>query len=123
MALFRKNNKEEKVGEKKVETTFAQASAAMPFYKVILKEPRVTEKATLVSERGAYVFNVHPKASKDEIAKAVTALYRVKPAKVNVVNIPAKRLDTRSSRMRKGAKSGGRKAYVYLKAGETIEIV
>ena len=83
--------------------------------------PRITEKASMVAEKGlAYVFNVRTDASKHAIAKAVKDLYNVLPVKVRTVSIPAKHV---FSRGKAGVKQGGKKAYVYLKAGEKIEIV
>lgn len=88
----------------------------------VLKNPRVTEKATVASERGAYVFDVAPRATKNHIARAVTAYYKVVPRKINIVTIPVKRVRSRL-RGRFGVVSGGKKAYVYLKKGDTIELV
>ncbi len=83
--------------------------------------PRITEKATLVSEKGlAYVFNVQKGATKDSVAKAIADLYKVTPRQVRMANIPEKQV---FSRGKMGVKKGGKKAYVYLKAGEKIEIV
>jgi|SRR6185312_13499951 len=91
----------------------------------ILLSPRITEKGAYLSERGAYVFNVAEGANKAQIARAVQTLYKVMPRKVTVARVPRKAVATRS-RMgaRKGGhKAGGKKAYVYLKAGETIELI
>ena len=81
---------------------------------------RVTEKATLMIEKGnAYTFNVEKKANKKEIEAAITKLYKVHPVKVRIVNVPSKQVFVRG---KWGVKTGGRKAYVYLKHGEKIEI-
>ena len=88
----------------------------------VLSRPRVTEKATSVGANNVYVFNVHPAATKERIAKAVFAQYKVQPVRVNVVTIPRKK--TISMRTRKpGISGGGKKAYVYLKEGDKIEFV
>jgi len=89
----------------------------------VLKDPRITEKAAVVTEKGAYVFNVYPEATKANIKRAVRALYKVSPVKVNVVNTRPKAASSRMRRMKPGQKGGGRKAYVYLKKGETIELM
>lgn len=87
----------------------------------ILRKPRITEKATTYMEVGTYVFNVAPRSTKQDIEKAVFAVYKVKPRMVRVVTVPSK--TKRSSRTGKtGVKHGGKKAYVYLKKGETITI-
>jgi ribosomal protein L23 len=88
----------------------------------ILLSPRITEKGAFLSEHGAYVFNVAPKVSKKEIANAIQALYKVVPRKIAVLAVPRKQVQTRNTN-RTGATAKGRKAYVYLKKGETIELV
>lgn len=88
----------------------------------ILLQPRITEKATLGIERGAYVFDVAPDANKRQVMQAVQKVYNVQPVKVHMTKIPSK--DVRNMRTGiKGVKSGGKKAYVYLKKGETISIL
>ncbi|MEK7088168.1 MAG: 50S ribosomal protein L23 [Patescibacteria group bacterium] len=82
--------------------------------------PRVTEKATTVAENGVYVFEVEKDANKKEIAADIKNLYKVSPVKINVVKIPRKQVFVRG---KKGFKAGGKKAYVYLKKGEKIEII
>ena len=53
-------------------------------YDAILS-PVITEKATLLSEQNKVVFRVAQDASKDEIAAAVEALFKVKVEKVNTL--------------------------------------
>ena len=86
----------------------------------ILIRPRITEKATLVSESSVYIFEVAPKASKREIEKAFTDKYKAVPTKVTTVTVPPKKVVVRGKR---GVKAGFKKAYVYLKKGEKIEIM
>jgi large subunit ribosomal protein L23 len=88
----------------------------------ILLAPRITEKGAYLSSQGAYVFNVAPTANKTEIMAAVKKVYNVTPRKVTVVTVPRKVVATRSTN-RKGATHGGKKAYVFLKKGETIDII
>lgn len=86
-----------------------------------LRSPRITEKATFLQSRGAYVFDVDSSATKTQIAEDVSRLYGVKPRAVKVVRIPSKAV--RSMKTGKsGVKSGGKKAYVFLKKGDTITI-
>ena len=85
-----------------------------------LLRPRITEKATFTSENGAYVFDVNTATTKNEIAKEIERVYGVKPKKVRTLPIPKK---TVMRRNKKGVKSGGKKAVVYLKKGDTIEII
>ncbi len=86
----------------------------------IIKNPRITEKASFAAEQNVYTFNVSAGANKTEITKAIFTLYKVKPVKVNVLNIPRKVI---FSRGKKGVRGGGRKALVYLKKGDKIELI
>jgi large subunit ribosomal protein L23 len=81
--------------------------------------PRITEKATVQSEKNVYVFNISKDATKPNIARAIKELYKVTPIKIAVAATPAKKVFVRG---RSGVKAGVRKAYVYLKAGDKIEI-
>jgi len=87
----------------------------------VLITPRITEKATMLHEKsGIYTFNVHSGATKISVAKAIKDVYNVVPRKVRIVHFPAKQVFSRGKR---GVKKGGKKAYVYLKAGEKIDVV
>jgi len=86
----------------------------------ILKNPRVTEKASAVFEQNVYTFDVASSANKSEIKKAIFTLYKVKPVKVNVLPVPKKEIVSRGI---KGVKQGGKKALVYLKKGDKIDLV
>lgn len=82
--------------------------------------PRITEKATDLSQYdNAYVFDVLPGATKQEIASAVKERYGVTPVKVRTIRVPHKR---RFSRGKWATIGGGKKALVYLKDGDTIQI-
>ena len=128
MALFNRKKKDTalpatstEVREKK-ETAAAIATPVVSSADItthVLRNPRVTEKGTMHAEQSVYLFDVAPNATKHAIAQAVFALYKVKPRMVHVVTVPSKR--KRNSRTgRSGVKQGGKKAYVYLKKGETI---
>lgn len=87
----------------------------------ILIRPHVTEKAARVSETSrAYVFRIVPSATKQQVKEAVRRMYKVAPVSVHIVPIRRKKV---VSRGKKGMTAGGKKAYVYLKGGETIEFV
>jgi large subunit ribosomal protein L23 len=86
----------------------------------VIVRPRVTEKATASSESGVYVFEVSKNSTKTKIAKAVSVMYKVIPMKIRVVNLPAKSVFIRG---KWGKKSPIKKAYVYLKKGDKIEII
>ncbi len=124
MALFSRKKKEEK------KEAVAAVSAATPSLSGnfssnvshILLQPRITEKATMSTGMGVYVFDVVPSASKQQIKSAIERVYKVRPRAVRVVRIPTKSVrNMRTGQV--GTKQGGKKAYVYLKQGETITIM
>ena len=86
----------------------------------ILNRPHITEKATVSSENSVYVFKVLSASTKQTIAKAFAEKYKVTPVKVSTVTIPAKKVVIRGKR---GVKSGYKKAYIYVKKGEKVEII
>ena len=88
-------------------------------YTELIRSPRITEKAASLGVLNAYTFNVAPHATKSEIAKAVKSLYKVTPRKIAIITIKMKRVFVRG---KKGTRSGGKKAVVYLKKGEAINI-
>src|SRR5689334_19533069 len=89
----------------------------------ILRRPLLTEKATLLGEKGIYTFEVSSEANKIQISAAVESQFNVKVADVNTIWMPLRR---RSQFTRKGvlsgAKSRRKKAIVTLKPGFTIDL-
>jgi len=85
----------------------------------VLLGPIVTEKAARLAESGTYIFAVAPTANKITIAESVRQVYDVHPIKVAVVNTRGK---PKVFAQRYGRRASTRKAYVTLKAGETIEL-
>ncbi len=86
----------------------------------ILRAPHITEKGAYLAEKGIYVFDVAPTANKYEISAAIQLVYKITPRQVRVSTIRKKLVRTRGTN-RLGATKGGKKAYVYLKAGDVIE--
>jgi len=136
MALFGSKkktavSKEEVKKVKKAIPTVEKAVAKAPVVPVkivagqfahVLVQPRITEKATMKAEEGVYVFEVATDATKKEIGSAVKHYYNVTPIKVNIVKIPTKKIVSRTTR-KTGIRKGGKKAYVFLKKGDKIEII
>lgn len=91
-------------------------------YAAVLKKPRVTEKATWAMGAGVYVFEVPQDVNKGQVAESVRKLYNVTPRKVNMVAMRPRKFVSRM-RGRRGQKRGFKKAYVYLKKGERIDLV
>jgi large subunit ribosomal protein L23 len=87
-------------------------------YDVILS-PVITEKATLLSEQNKVVFRVAGDSTKDEIAAAVEALFKVSVTKVNTLNVKGK---TKRFRGRMGRRADVKKAVVTLADGQSIDI-
>jgi large subunit ribosomal protein L23 len=86
----------------------------------VILRPHITEKAGILNEaQNVYTFHVAKTATKHTVSKAITALYKVVPTKVNIVNLPAKNVLVRGKR---GTQSAVKKALVYLKKGDKIEI-
>lgn len=86
----------------------------------MIKNGRVTEKASNLLEQNAYTFDVSRTANKTEIKKAIFILYKVKPTRVNIITIPRKHIFFKG---KAGVRGGGKKAVVYLKVGDKIEFV
>ncbi len=88
----------------------------------VIKGPRITEKSVAQGDKNVYTFTIDRSATKFLVRDAIKALYGVTPVKVNIVNkAPALRLSGSKNRMVK--ESGMKKAYVYLKKGDTINLV
>ena len=87
-------------------------------YDVILS-PHITEKSTLLSEQNKVVFKVALDASKDEVAQAVEALFKVKVTKVNTLVTKGK---TKRFRGIIGRRNDVKKAIVTLAEGQSIDI-
>lgn len=88
----------------------------------IILRPIVSEKSALMGERNIYTFEVARSASKFDVRDAVRKLWNVVPEKVTIVNQKPRTFTVRAKN-RQGTHPGLKKAYVYLKDGDTIELV
>lgn len=87
-------------------------------FKVLLA-PHVSEKASIVGDRHQqYVFKVVKDANKKEIKRAVEQLFKVNVDQVRIVN---KKPTTVRNRVGIGRRSGWKKAYVKVAAGQSID--
>ena len=87
----------------------------------VIIAPVVTEKCNALIQEKKYTFRVHPDAGRVEIARAVEELFKVKVAKVNVMNYLGKA--KRAGRtMKMGRRADWKRAVVTLAEG-TIEII
>lgn len=89
----------------------------------VLIRPHVTEKATDLSGRGVYVFDIHQHANKMHVRGAVEKLYKVMPTKINIMNKKSKFMKSPRSGRTQVKQAGVKKALVYLKSGDKIEFV
>jgi large subunit ribosomal protein L23 len=87
----------------------------------VIIAPVISEKAMMQNDRQVYTFFVRKDATKYLVHDAITALYKVTPVKVNIVNKLPRTVVKRSSG-KTIKQSGFKKAYVYLKAGDSISI-
>lgn len=124
MALFSRN-KDAKESDKTTAKDTKEVSTARPTDRdlsSVLIKPRITEKAVGQSEQNVYTFVVRRDATKHDVRDAVKAAFGVTPVKVNIVNKqPRQHMSRRIGK--KITEKGRKKAYVYLKKGDTINLV
>ena len=84
-----------------------------------IRNPIITEKATILSEQNKTVFKVHDKANKKTIKKNIEKLFNVKVMKVNIINQKTK---VKIRQGKKSYKKGYKKAIITLKKGQTIDL-
>jgi large subunit ribosomal protein L23 len=85
----------------------------------IIKRPLVTEKNSMLAEKGVYVFEVDPKATKLEIKKAVEKFFHVK---VTTVKTAMCRGRAKRTKFGVGQVDAWKKAMVRLRKGEKISL-
>ena len=94
--------------------------------KTMILKPRVSEKAYAMSQddKSVYVFVVPTDTSKQSIASAVAAQFGVTVQTVNTIVMKgkSKRTARKGGRPIAGRTSDFKKAYVTLKAGDTIAV-
>lgn len=87
----------------------------------IIQNVHLTEKATILSERGnQYVFRVSPRANKVQIRQAIEKLFQKKVVRVNTANFAGK--FKRGRTQRPGRTNHWKKAIVTLAPGDKIEL-
>ena len=86
----------------------------------IIQNVRLTEKATLLSEKeNKYVFRVAPRANKLQIKAAIEALLKKKVVAVNTCNYAGK--SKRNKRADAGRTPHWKKAIITLAEGEKLD--
>ncbi len=86
----------------------------------IVKEPHISEKASILSEINQYVFKVSPRSNKQEVKKSVEGIYGVNVLSVNMIKIPPKK---RRLGKTEGFRKRYQKAIITIKKGQKIEIL
>ncbi len=92
----------------------------MAFFEDVLREPVVSEKGWRLQEENKYVFDVHPKANKTQIKRAVEHIFKVKVLKVWALNMPSK--PRKKKFYQPGRLPGWKKAIVQVAEGQRIEV-
>ena len=107
MALFKKDS------------TKSEVTASSQDLSWVIIDPRITEKAAMISGNNVFTFNVATRANKIQIKNAIIEKYKVTPISVNVINAKSRKVTKRG---RKVHQKGTKKAMVTLKKGDTIEL-
>ena len=84
-----------------------------------IRQPIITEKATILSELNKTVFKVHSGANKRSIKKNIEKIFKVTVTKVNIIN------QKRKKKIKQGkpsVKPGYKKAIITLKKGQSIDL-
>ena len=84
-----------------------------------IRQPIITEKATILSEQNKTVFKVHSGANKTSIKKNIEKIFKVTVVKVNII------IQKRKKKIKQGKlsiKPGYKKAIVTLKKGQSIDL-
>lgn len=117
-----KSEKKSERAEKKAEVVKISSEDLAQYKGVrenILLRPVITEKASMLSADGKYTFRVMDYSTKQDVRKAIEKKYKVTVERVNMVTVHPKK------RMRGaivGRISGYRKAVVFIKEGQTIDL-
>ena len=88
----------------------------------ILRRPLVTEKTSYQSGLNQYSFIVEDSATRTQVKDAIETIYDVNVARVNIINVPAKRGRRLRSRRMSIRKPAFKKAIVTLAEGQTLPI-
>ena len=86
----------------------------------ILRRPIISEKAAKLSESNGIAFEVAANATKEDVARAVEAIFNVKPTKVNIVVVKGKVKTFRGRGT--GTQRTVKKAYVSLPADAKLDL-
>lgn len=80
-------------------------------------EPILSEKTAQGMSRGLYVFRISNRATKNSLKSELKTLYNVDVTGIRIVNLPVRKI---TFRRKSGQRAARRKAYIQLKAGQSI---
>ena len=81
---------------------------------------KITEKSALKADKNIYTFNVAMDVTKNEVKKQIKKIYKVDPIKINIIKSKGKTVTVRG---KKGVRKSTKKAMVYLKKSDKINIM
>lgn len=84
-----------------------------------LRSPHLSEKASILAEKGFYVFRVVKEANKIQIKNEVEKKHKVDVLSVRMINIHPKKMRVGKQ---EGVKKGYKKAIVKIKEGQNIDL-
>jgi large subunit ribosomal protein L23 len=84
-----------------------------------IRQPIITEKATILSEQNKTVFKAHSGANKNSVKKNIEKLFKVTVIKVNIINTKTKK---KIKQGKLSVKPGYKKAIITLKKGQSIDL-
>ena len=84
-----------------------------------IRQPIITEKATILSEQNKTVFKVHSGANKTSIKKNIEKIFKVTVLKVNIINQKRKK---KIKQGKQSIKPWYKKAIITLKKGQSIDL-
>ena len=88
----------------------------------VIVRPRITEKAAIGMEQNMYTFEIRSDANKYDVRDAIKEIYKVTPKKIRIVKKQPRHYISRM-RGRNMMNKGLKKAYVYLKKDDRIDLV
>ncbi len=86
----------------------------------VILNPRITEKAAVITGKNIFTFDVAQSANKIQIKKAIAEKYNVTILRVNIISKKPKKVFRRGQKVHQ---KGSKKAMILLKKGDTIEFV
>ncbi len=120
--LFKTKKKKDNTRESTAKESRVVSEKVRVFDTII--RPSITEKSSVLSESGVYTFYVRANSTKEMVKDAIEVIYKVVPKKVRISNVSGKprRIRIRGREREFGTQKREKKAYVYLKKGDKIQL-